>query len=43
MACCHSITRVVEGGELVGDPLEIKMFQLTEWVLDEGDHGDKLN
>lgn len=35
MASCHSITQVDQ--ELVGDPLEIKMFQLTAWDLDEGE------
>lgn len=33
MACCHSITYV--NGALVGDPLEIQMFESTEWQLDE--------
>jgi cation-transporting ATPase 13A2 len=33
MACCHAITYV--DNELVGDPLEIKMFQMTQWILDE--------
>ena len=33
MASCHSITTV--DGELVGDPLEIKMFHSTDWELDE--------
>jgi cation-transporting ATPase 13A3/4/5 len=33
MASCHAITWV--GDELVGDPLEIKMFQSTDWILDE--------
>ena len=33
MACCHSITYV--NGQLAGDPLEIQMFESTEWLLDE--------
>lgn len=33
MASCHSITYVQD--ELVGDPLEIKMFESTKWQLDE--------
>ena len=33
MACCHSITYV--NGQLVGDPLEIQMFESTERQLDE--------
>eukprot|EP00356_Strombidium_inclinatum_P001005 CAMPEP_0170512380 /NCGR_PEP_ID=MMETSP0208-20121228/66817_1 /TAXON_ID=197538 /ORGANISM="Strombidium inclinatum, Strain S3" /LENGTH=60 /DNA_ID=CAMNT_0010796001 /DNA_START=154 /DNA_END=336 /DNA_ORIENTATION=- len=37
MASCQAITYV--GDELVGDPLEIKMFESTEWVLDEQTEG----
>jgi cation-transporting P-type ATPase 13A2 len=33
MASCHSITYI--DGELLGDPLDIKMFESTGWVLDE--------
>lgn len=33
MASCHSITYI--NTELVGDPLEIKMFENTDWILDE--------
>ena len=33
MASCTAITYV--GGKLTGDPLDIKMFESTEWVLDE--------
>ena len=33
MACCQSVTYVKE--ELLGDPLEIKMLEDTEWELDE--------
>lgn len=37
MATCHSL-RVVDG-ELLGDPLDIKMFQFTGWSYEEGgDH-----
>ena len=35
MACCHAITYI--GTELIGDPLEIKMFESTKWNLYE--HG----
>lgn len=35
MASCHGLTRVK--GELIGDPLEVKMFEATEWVLIEND------
>lgn len=33
MASCHAITYV--GEDLIGDPLEIEMFNTTGWVLDE--------
>lgn len=33
MASCHSITYV--NNKLLGDPLEIKMFESTNWELDE--------
>jgi cation-transporting ATPase 13A2 len=35
MATCHSL-RVVEG-ELVGDPLDLKMFEFTGWTFEEGE------
>ncbi|KAG6017771.1 hypothetical protein E4U43_000009 [Claviceps pusilla] len=34
MATCHSL-RVVDGA-LVGDPLDLKMFQFTGWSFEEG-------
>jgi cation-transporting ATPase 13A2 len=34
MATCHSL-RVVEG-EIVGDPLDVKMFEFTGWSFEEG-------
>jgi cation-transporting P-type ATPase 13A2 len=33
MATCHSIQFV--NGELVGDPLDLKMFEFTRWKLEE--------
>ena len=30
MATCHSLTKI--DGELVGDPLDMKMFEATNWV-----------
>ena len=33
MASCHSLTYI--NSELLGDPLDIKMFECTNWVLDE--------
>ncbi|KAL4505183.1 hypothetical protein ABPG72_016250 [Tetrahymena utriculariae] len=35
MASCHGLTKIK--GELIGDPLEVKMFEATEWVLIEND------
>ena len=35
MASCTAITYV--NGKLVGDPLDVKMFECTGWVLDETD------
>lgn len=35
MATCHSL-RVVDG-ELVGDPLDVKMFEFTGWSFEEGE------
>jgi magnesium-transporting ATPase (P-type) len=37
MATCHSITYVDE--KLVGDPLEVKMFESTKWKLIEKNQG----
>ncbi|KAL3458039.1 hypothetical protein BJX64DRAFT_267592 [Aspergillus heterothallicus] len=34
MATCHSL-RVVDG-ELLGDPLDVKMFEFTGWSFEEG-------
>lgn len=34
MATCHSLRMVEE--ELVGDPLDLKMFEFTGWSFDEG-------
>lgn len=34
MATCHSL-RVMDG-ELLGDPLDVKMFQFTGWTFEEG-------
>lgn len=31
MAACHSLTQI--GGNVVGDPLDMKMFESTGWVL----------
>ncbi len=46
MATCHSITRI--HGDLAGDPLDLKMFEFTQWELsepnsEETDNFDKLS
>ncbi|XP_053115435.1 polyamine-transporting ATPase 13A3-like isoform X2 [Hemicordylus capensis] len=33
MAACHSLTTI--GGQLSGDPLDLKMFEATGWALEE--------
>ncbi|KAG8223414.1 hypothetical protein J437_LFUL003687 [Ladona fulva] len=33
MATCHSLTYL--GGQLIGDPLDLKMFESTGWILEE--------
>ena len=33
MASCHSIMKVQ--GQLIGDPLELKMFESTNLILDD--------
>lgn len=33
MACCHSLTII--DGEIIGDPMDMKMFEATHWDLDE--------
>ncbi|EIW62465.1 Ca-transporting ATPase [Trametes versicolor FP-101664 SS1] len=34
LATCHSLKMV--GGEVIGDPLDVKMFEFTKWTLEEG-------
>ncbi|EIW73562.1 hypothetical protein TREMEDRAFT_67419 [Tremella mesenterica DSM 1558] len=34
LATCHSLKLI--DGEMIGDPLDIKMFSYTGWTLDEG-------
>jgi cation-transporting ATPase 13A2 len=41
VASCHSITYV--NGELIGDPLDVKMFEATNWVLDEPSNDAKID
>lgn len=35
MATCHSLRAI--DGELVGDPLDLKMFEFTGWSFEEGE------
>jgi cation-transporting ATPase 13A2 len=37
MATCHSLRSV--DGELMGDPLDLKMFEFTRWLFEEGHQG----
>lgn len=34
LATCHSL-KMLEG-EVIGDPLDVKMFEFTKWTLEEG-------
>ncbi|ORX82959.1 hypothetical protein K493DRAFT_240394 [Basidiobolus meristosporus CBS 931.73] len=34
MTTCHSLKLI--DGELMGDPLDLKMFEFTRWILEEG-------
>ncbi|XP_046747691.1 polyamine-transporting ATPase 13A3-like [Diprion similis] len=38
MLVCHSLTLI--GGELCGDPLDVKMFESTRWILEEPEIAD---
>lgn len=31
LAACHSASKI--GGKMIGDPLDVKMFQFTRWVF----------
>ncbi|PCH43850.1 Ca-transporting ATPase [Wolfiporia cocos MD-104 SS10] len=35
LATCHSLKKV--DGMVIGDPLDVKMFEFTKWMLEEGD------
>ncbi|KAF9066168.1 Ca-transporting ATPase [Rhodocollybia butyracea] len=37
LATCHSLKMV--DGDVVGDPLDVKMFEFTKWTLEEGTVG----
>lgn len=36
MATCHSLRNIDD--ELMGDPLDLKMFEFTGWEFEEGEH-----
>ncbi|EMD37542.1 hypothetical protein CERSUDRAFT_114181 [Gelatoporia subvermispora B] len=35
LTTCHSLKKV--DGNIIGDPLDVKMFEFTKWTLEEGD------
>ena len=37
LATCHSLKKV--DGEIIGDPLDVKMFEFTKWALEEARFG----
>ncbi|KAK0663981.1 putative type V cation-transporting ATPase [Cercophora samala] len=37
MATCHTLRKI--DGEMLGEPLELKMFEFTKWSFEEGDLG----
>uniref|UniRef100_A0A8C5Q4A9 Cation-transporting ATPase n=1 Tax=Leptobrachium leishanense TaxID=445787 RepID=A0A8C5Q4A9_9ANUR len=41
MASCHSL--IIVDGSLQGDPLDLKMFQATKWVLDDTESDTDMN
>nr|XP_026485778.1 probable cation-transporting ATPase 13A3 isoform X1 [Vanessa tameamea] len=41
MASCHSL--ILLNGELAGDPLDLKMFESTSWLLEEPDVPEQTN
>jgi len=42
LACCHCLTRVK--GKLIGDPLDLKMFEGINWIMKENQNqNDSLN
>ena len=42
LACCHCLTYVKE--KLLGDPIDVKMFESTEWIMKENTNtGNEVN
>ena len=40
MATCHSLATIEGSSVKVGDPMEMQMFEATEWVLEDGGKGE---
>lgn len=40
LATCHSLK--VVNGEILGDPLDVKMFEFTGWTIEEGRSGSAV-
>lgn len=40
LATCHSLKKLSDG-EMIGDPLDIKMFEFTEWEFEETNDGPR--
>ena len=40
LSCCHSITRV--NNKLIGDPIDVKMFESTDWTFTENKTDDLI-
>ena len=38
MATCHCISTI--NGKLIGDPIDVKMFENTEWILEDNENED---
>ncbi|KAF9968325.1 hypothetical protein BGZ70_004966, partial [Mortierella alpina] len=41
MATCHSVKSL--NGELIGEPLDLKMFEFTRWILEEESLGSRIS
>ena len=41
LACCHCLTYVKE--KLVGDPIDVRMFESTEWIMKENSNTGNEN
>ncbi|KAG9324797.1 hypothetical protein KVV02_004670 [Mortierella alpina] len=41
MTTCHSVKSL--NGELIGEPLDLKMFEFTRWILEEDSLGSRIS